>query len=123
MPYESLEEIKEAVVGHGGVLTLDMAQLRDAYGADRLGSHVREGIKAKLKKLGLAHRPRRLPNYQEDAVRLYVRKSPVGDLLKAAFRPGESSDKILRRLANGEAERKLRQMTELLSSDGIASDE
>ena len=123
MRYDSLEQIKEAVADHGGVLTLNMGELRDAYGADRLGSHIREGIEGEFGELGLAHRPRRLTNCQEDTVRLYLPKSPVGKLLEAASRRGESSDNVLRRLANGEAERKLRQMTELLSSNGNASDD
>jgi hypothetical protein len=40
--------LKEAVEKNGNVLTVTMEQLRDAYGAAKLGVHIRDAISSTL---------------------------------------------------------------------------
>ncbi len=102
MSYGSLEELRDAVQEHAGVLTVLVAEIRDAYGAERLGSRVRDEIIGKLKSLALMHRPRRFPSYQEDQVRLFIEDSPAGRLILDVENLGSPSDKRIRTAASGE---------------------
>ena len=101
---ESLEQLKQVVEGHQGVLTLTMQRLRDAYGAGRLGIHVRTTIHKALLGLGLGHYPRELPTYQEDPVRIYKLGSRIADLIDAVLEPTADHDEELRRAMGGDAE-------------------
>lgn len=114
MAYSSPEDLRDAVECNGGVLSLSMDKVRDAFGSGRLGSTIRAEISAKLKRLGLAHMPRELPNYQEQWIRLYLRKSRVGRLIAASRHIGTEADRRLREAANNEANQKLDAIRELL---------
>lgn len=108
------EEIREHVRENGNVLTVSMEHLRDAYGAGRLGEHVRTGISRALDSVGLAHYPSPLPSYQDHAVRLYTRGTPEADIIHAVLNPGEAQDEALRQAAGKEAVQLLKQVRELL---------
>lgn len=103
MGFRDLKELKHKVDEAGGVLTVSMEDLRDAYGADRLGVNVRTRLQEQLAKLGLAHRPKDLPAYQEQQVRIYVQDSQVGELIRAATTLGSAADRRLREAANNRA--------------------
>jgi hypothetical protein len=74
-----------------------MEEVRDAYGAQRLGSNVRTGIENELASLALGHYPQRLPDSQSALVRLYRLGSPVANLIIAVLNPTEEHDEDLRR--------------------------
>ena len=54
-PPQSLEEMRDRVIQAGGVLTFNMHEVRDAYGAHRLGAQIVENISEKLRGLGIGH--------------------------------------------------------------------
>lgn len=110
----SLEELREHVDNHDGVLTTTMGVLRDAYGKGRLGPHVRAGIHNALAGLGLGHFPSELPEYQNERVRLYRLGSPVGNLINAVLDLSEESDELLRGTAGSQDTEILRQIKELV---------
>ena len=83
----TMEEIRDKVLAEGDVYTFRMDTVRDAYGAGRLGIHVRAGISKHFQGLGLGHFPRDLPDSQEAHVRLYKLGSPVADLIEAVLSP------------------------------------
>ena len=85
--YLSLDALARAVRKEG-VIAVPMGQIRDAYGAERLGSNVRRGIGSSLTRRGLAHIPRTLPGYQEDIVVIYKNYGPVHELITDATKAG-----------------------------------
>lgn len=65
----SWDEIKHAVEKNGNLLTLTMQTLRDANGAQKLGSYIRDSISSTLAGMGLGHVPQELPSNQHENVR------------------------------------------------------
>ena len=94
--YSDFDAIKAHMDSSGGILSLEMRQLRDAYHVDRLGIHVRNGIHDKLAGLGIAHTPERLPEYQEDRVRLFTLGSPFAKALRDMSNYTAEADQRLR---------------------------
>ena len=105
--FENFEELDQLVRNSKGVLTVRMEQLRDAYGAGRLGRWVRQGIGKELAQRGLAHFPAELPENQWRHVRIYKNGTPAADLVQALMEPGKDGDEIIRQSLNGEAQDKL----------------
>ena len=101
---------------NGGVYTIMMEELRDAYGAGKLGIHVRTGISDKLRSLGLDHLPEDLPLFQEGRARIYRKGQPVGKLIEAVARIDEDQDEILRSAAGGEDAIVVQKIRELVCS-------
>ena len=88
-----------------GVVTLAMGDVRDAYGAGRLGVHVRTNISKKLRSLGLASLPsRELPSEQEAHVRVYRQGGAIADLIDAVLNPSTTHDDELRAAVGGDAQ-------------------
>jgi hypothetical protein len=114
MIYADMDEVKAAVESNGGVLTIKMGDLRDAYGKGRLGVHVRSGIGKSLNGIGLGHYPDPLTDSQFDLVRLYKLGSPVADLVGAVLHPSPGGDQVLREATGGEATGILAQVRELV---------
>ena len=112
--YESLEEIRDSVDGADGVLTPQMGDVRDAYGAGRLGVHVRTNISKKLRSMGLDHYPGELPPWQEGLVRIYRQGSAIADLIDAALDPSDEHDEELRVAVGGDAQDILDAIRELV---------
>lgn len=90
------DEIKKQVEENGNLLTVQMNELKEAAGRDRLGVHVRSEISRTLSGMGLAHIPKNLPTNQHDLVRLYKRGTPAGDLIEIVISPNETNDLKLR---------------------------
>jgi hypothetical protein len=111
--YKTLDDIRQAVEQHQGVLTVGMDELRDAKGAGRLGVHVRAGIRKDLAGLGLGHWPRELPESQDELVRIYKQGSPVADLIDAVLEPNLQHDEEIRQAVAKEPAQILRQIREL----------
>ena len=57
--FESPEALRDAVMENGGVLTVRVGDVRDAFKYGRLGVHVRSDISKRLNGLGIAHTRRR----------------------------------------------------------------
>jgi hypothetical protein len=72
-----------------------MEILRDAHGAERLGTNNRAEISRILAGIGLGHVPVVLPSYQNDQVRLFKRGTVVGELIETVLTPGDQNDKQL----------------------------
>jgi len=116
-PIRTFEELASLVDRNGGVFTVTMGELRDAYGVRKLGVHIRSGISEKLKSLGLRHLPTDLPIYQEQLARIYRDGSAVGRLIAAAvYGIGEDADQVLRDAASGEDAVIVQKMRELVCS-------
>lgn len=86
------DDIKARVESNQGILTVNMSELRDAAGKEKIGIHVKTEISRILAGMGLGHLPQELPNYQNEPVRLYKRGTPLGDLIEIVITPGESND-------------------------------
>lgn len=112
--FSDLDEIKKEVESSGNVLTLPMAEVRDAYGAHRLGIHVRANITKALRGLGLDHFPPLLPDRHREPVRIYKLGTPAADLIEAVLSPTEESDDALREWLGGDATSVLEQVRELV---------
>ncbi len=114
--YRDIDDVAQAVVDHGGLVTMRMSQLRDAHGAGRLGVHVRSGISAALAERGIGHYPEDLPADQIDDVRLYKLGSPAAELIEAVMKLGAEEDEKLRQFAGGDATKVLQRIRELVCS-------
>jgi len=110
----NMSDIKATVEAEGGVASFPMAEVRDAYGAGRLGVHVRSGISKALSGMGLGHYPNDLPDSQTAKVRIYKLGSPIADLVDAVLTPGREGDERLRETASGDAEKVLSEVRELV---------
>lgn len=111
----TFEELASQVDRNGGVFTVTMGELRNAYEARKLGTHVRTGISEKLRTRGLRHLPEELPLYQEQVARIYRDGSSVGKIIDAAvYGIGDHSDDLLREAAGGDAAEVLQKIRELV---------
>ncbi len=109
-----MDKLKAEVEANGGVQSFTMDVVRDAYGAGRLGVHVRSGISKALQGMGLGHYPPMLPDSQYEKVRIYKLGSQVADVIGAVLRPGSEGDERLRELTGGNASELLAQVRELV---------
>ncbi len=100
--YADLDAVADDVYERG-VVTISAREIRNAYGAERLGVNVRSAIRQELRARGLTLYPPRIPDSQGDMVRIYQSDGPVGDLIQAVMRPDPSNDFLLREAALGEA--------------------
>lgn len=118
--FDSLEELRDQVEKNGGVVTVRMEEVRDAYQAGRLGVHVRSNISKRLRGLGLGHFPLEaddgepMPYRQSAPVRIYKLGSPVADLIDAVLDPGDEHDEELREAATGSSSEILDRIRELV---------
>ena len=113
MTYEALVKRVEE---NGGVLTVRMAELRDAHEAGKLGKHVRKGIADRLAGMGIGHYPQELPDSQHLSVRLYKLGSAVADIIAAVLEVDENGegDGVLRSAAGSDAAETLKQVRALV---------
>jgi len=114
MAFSSLEELREQVEASGNVLTVPMLDVRDAYGAGRLGIHVRNNISKALQGLGLGHYPEVLPDSQVAQIRVYKLGSPAADFIDAVLNPSTDHDEAIREATGGETATVLEQIRELV---------
>src|SRR5262245_28479743 len=110
----AMDDLKAEVEENGGVKSFAMWKVRDAYGAGRLGVHVRTNISKQLQGMGLGHFPENLPDSQDATVRVFKLGSPVADVIDAVLRPGTAGDEKLKDAAGGNAEDVLAQVRELV---------
>lgn len=114
--YDSLDDLKDAIEKNEGLLSVLMKDVRDAYGAQRLGNQVVENIADSLAGKGIGHYPDYLPQDQEAWVRLFKLGSSAAHILRAANVPGPEGDELVRKLLASDAEDVLRKVRELVCS-------
>lgn len=107
-------DLLQAVTGRGGVMYVDMMELRDIHGAGKLGIHVTQNISDKLMGMGLGHFPQQLPQQQSERVRIYLRGSAVGKVIDAALTMETGSNRLLRSVANNADSEILKKIKELV---------
>jgi hypothetical protein len=107
-------DLAQRITARGGVLNIEMMQLREIHGAGKLGVHVAQNISDKLHSLGMGHQPEELPQQQSELVRIYIRGSPVGKLIAAALTIDDNSNRILREAANNEDSQVVEKIRELV---------
>jgi hypothetical protein len=112
--FETMEAVREAVEQNQNVLTVEMYDLREAYGAGRLGVHVRANISAELEGLGLGHLPPTLPDAHYEHVRIYRKGSPAARLIAAVLEPGTENDEAIRQAVAKELATIIKQIQELV---------
>jgi|SRR6266536_552238 len=102
---QQMEKIKAAVEADGGIKSYDMGDLRDAAGWGKLGNRNVVDIANLLANHGLGHLPatRTLPTDQNELVRLYVERSPLGRIVQAVLSPSRQGDERLRQAASNDA--------------------
>jgi hypothetical protein len=108
------DELRQQVAERGGVLTVKMGTLRDAHGAGKLGSTVRENITKELRSRGLNHCYEELPSYQDDLVRIWLMGTPAGDLIEAVHNESPSTDQAVRDAIESDAADILDKVRELV---------
>ncbi len=114
--FNTFEELRDFVnqPEHKGVVTVTMEELRDTYGVDKLGVHVRDGIVNKLDGVGLKPFPRELPKYQHEEVRIYRSGSPIAEVIDAVLNPSPDHDQELRDLVGGGHKETIQKIKELV---------
>lgn len=95
MTKHTLGSLDQDIRANGGLLTINMEDLRDTFGAQRLGKHVRENITETLKRQGISHYPDPLPNSQLAFIRLFRTDSQVGELMRAIEHPDPNTDQFV----------------------------
>src|SRR4051812_37282698 len=101
--FKNFDDIRTAVEANGNLLVLSMYELREAYGAAKLGVHVRREIGEKLAAAGLGCFPDPEDvTYQENKVRVFRRGTPIADVVDAIMNPSEFGDERLRESASGQ---------------------
>jgi len=76
---ETMTDLRVRVSELGGVLQLQVRDLRDLVGAARAGVKVRRRIEEHLEQRDLVHLPLEIPDDQEHWVLVAHRHSPEGD--------------------------------------------
>ena len=114
MSNKNLDDLSDALQKNDGILTVTAEDLRNRYGADRLGVNVRAAISKELAGRGLAHYPTELPDRQGEQVRVYRQGSPVAEIIDAVLTVGAKADAKLRKAARADSEKVLAKIREYL---------
>lgn len=77
------------------LIVVPMLELRDAYGAVRLGDTVVTEISKRLAQAGLGHFPDPLPTDKSENVRLFRQGTRIADLVAAVRHPTAAGDELL----------------------------
>ena len=91
-----LQVLRKEVVDNGGVLTVRMSKLMDAYKVSDLNGKTTEGLIAALAGHGLRYRRSSERNVSE--VRLYIAGTRIADVIEAVHETGQKGDAILRQI-------------------------
>lgn len=123
MAKDPMRELVEEVEAAGGVLAVQLGDLRDAVGADKLGKLVIERIKNELSSAGLGYFPQEVldqptaPRQNHD-IRLYRRgNNAAARAIEAVITPSRQGDAFLSDLASNDAQDTLARIRELVSAE------
>lgn len=101
--FDNIDELEEVVKEDDGLVDVQMWQLRDGIGWDRLTTGALRAIHDELTQRGLGYFPQPLSPHRHDSVRIYKRGTAVGNLVEAVLTPTEAGDQLLRETASGDA--------------------
>jgi hypothetical protein len=90
-------DLKEEVLKHGGILTIEMSKFKHILDVKKLGVLVRGEIEETLDEMKLGHIPEDIPSYQDEQVRLYCKE--IADL-SDVWTLGIKTDVKLRQIYN-----------------------
>lgn len=107
-------DLAEQVKKNDGFLSLEMKDVRNAYGAQKLGTDVREGIEKALQAQNLSYHPREIPRYQDQWIILYLPESPAEVIINAVLRPGSASGEVIHAALSGTHKAALREIKGVL---------
>ena len=114
MSITTYPQLREAVVAGEGIFRVTMGLLKMIKGSGRLGVIVRSHMSGDLISHGLGHLPEELPANQEDEVLLYLKGSPLAEIIEAVLHPTRQGDEILRNMSSSAAQAKLKQIQEIV---------
>lgn len=114
MQFKNIEKVKVAVDNNGGILTVEMSSLRDAYGAGKLGVNVVAAISEELSSYGVRHWPQSLPAKQWESVRLYKAGSPLSKIIELLDNYEDGVDERLIEITTDNAREKIDQVRKIL---------
>lgn len=120
MDTDKWDAIKDQVKSGGGVATVLAGDLRRAVGAGRLTVWINQQIIEALNNMGyetVPATPELMPLSQWDEVRVYDASTPIGKVIRAALRPGTTSDDVLRESVAGGADEILSQIRLLVATE------
>lgn len=89
------DQTARSVRTNGGLWEATVGQLRDVYGAGRVGHVVRAEITQALRERAVEHWPQQLPDDQDHLVLLYATDASAGQAFRAAVRLAHLESKEL----------------------------
>ena len=108
------DSIKSTLDSCGGVLTVEMYELRDINGSGRLGPYVVEAISKQLAARGVGHFPEELPQIQWHKVRLFGLGGEISELYKLLADISEEGDEKLKEFTNDSAKEKIDRIRQIV---------
>lgn len=111
--FKSFEELAERVDDEGGLLRVQMVELRDVVGWSRLREGTLSQIEDQLRQHGLWCFPA-LSTERHAEVRVYRDGTPLAKLVKAVATPSTRGDELLREAANRDADQIVAQIRKLV---------
>ena len=119
MASSKIDELLNDVRARGGIHSVQMKELRDAFEYKKTGSNVIQVIHDELLKRGFGHVPAELPLFQGEWVRIYEFGTKYGKLVNAAINPDPSFEDLIRSAIEATTEGVVRsQLEEILSKLG-----
>ena len=106
--YKSMKDVAEAAKENGDLMPVTLGDLRESLGYNRLGVRVLAEISQKLANAGLGYFPRAVLDDNEvprfdHALRVFTKRSSLGELVQAVLDPTDSGDERLREAATSGA--------------------
>lgn len=120
MEEDKWTSIKESVKRGEGVATVTAGDLRKAVGAGRLTPWINQQIIDALSTMGYETVPadaELMPRSQWEEVRVYDASTPIGKVIRAALRPGDESDEVLRESVAGGSDEILAKIRLLVATE------
>ena len=119
-----MPDLVAKVNDNGGVVVLQMREIRDAYGAQKLGSKVVRDIEKAITAQGLAYYPTpSIPGNQNEWLTLYLPDGPAAKLINAVLSPSEESIEIIRDALSGADKAALKEIKVIIESLNLADSE
>lgn len=106
--YKSMKDVAAATKENGHLMPVTLGDLREALGYNRLGVRVLGEIAQKLSSDGLGYFPssvlddNEVPRFDHE-VRVFTKRSPLGELVQAVLDPTNKGDERLRESAASDA--------------------
>lgn len=114
MKFKNLDQVRSAVESNDGILSIEMGELRDAYGAGKLGVNVVSSISHELLAQGIKHWPPELPVKQWERVRLFKANTNLANIIELLNKFEDANDNRLIELTTSEAQHKIEQIKKIL---------